>query len=246
VYAVSFVYMHAGTPFLKKGDAKMTLPKMDVPIDVVEWELFVPEQFKVDRFDGNLIDAGLVSSFAVTGAAASPVVMTPQSGQIAGVVVDPTGAVLPGVRVTVVSRGYRQVVTTDDNGTYIASNVPSGKVTLTAELQGFMNAQKTMQFDQTGRRVDTTMTLSGVSEMVTVEAETPVVNTAASLSSAEAQKQKKDENEAPSLNVQNLQRRVSGVLPVRIDVPRAGTSHQFVKPLVIDEEAQVTFRYRRR
>jgi hypothetical protein len=36
------------------------------------------------------------------------------------------------------------------------------------------------------------------------------------------------------------------VLPVRIDVPRAGTSHRFLKPLVIDEETVVSFRYKRR
>jgi hypothetical protein len=48
------------------------------------------------------------------------------------------------------------------------------------------------------------------------------------------------------MNVQNLQRKAAGVLPVRIDVPRAGTSHRFVKPLVIDEETVVSFRYRRR
>jgi hypothetical protein len=52
--------------------------------------------------------------------------------------------------------------------------------------------------------------------------------------------------QAPSQNVINLQRRASGVLPVRVDVPRAGTSHQFVKPLVIDEEATITLRYSRR
>jgi len=51
---------------------------------------------------------------------------------------------------------------------------------------------------------------------------------------------------APSANVQLLQRRAAGVLPVRIDVPRAGTSHRFVKPLVVDEETVVTFRYKQR
>jgi hypothetical protein len=50
----------------------------------------------------------------------------------------------------------------------------------------------------------------------------------------------------PSLNVQSLQRRAAGVLPVRIDVPRAGTSHRFLKPLVVDEETVVQFRYKRR
>ena len=56
----------------------------------------------------------------------------------------------------------------------------------------------------------------------------------------------RDAQSAPSANVQSLQRRAAGVLPIRIDVPRAGTSHRFVKPLVIDEETIVTFRYRTR
>ena len=46
---------------------------------------------------------------------------------------------------------------------------------------------------------------------------------------------------APSQNVINLQRRTAGVLPIRVDVPRAGTSHQFVKPLLVDQEAGKTF-----
>jgi hypothetical protein len=49
-----------------------------------------------------------------------------------------------------------------------------------------------------------------------------------------------------SLNVMNLQKRVAGVLPVAIDVPRAGTSFSFVRPLVLDEETNVTFSYRSR
>jgi hypothetical protein len=47
-------------------------------------------------------------------------------------------------------------------------------------------------------------------------------------------------------SVLNLQRRVAGVLPVRIDVPRAGMLHRFVRPLVIDEETTVSFEYKRR
>ena len=39
---VSFVYLHAGTPFARKGDMQMTLPKMDMPVGIVEWEVFVP------------------------------------------------------------------------------------------------------------------------------------------------------------------------------------------------------------
>ena len=52
--------------------------------------------------------------------------------------------------------------------------------------------------------------------------------------------------QAPSSNVANLQRRVAGVLPVRVAVPRAGASFHFLRPLVIDEEPIVRFRYRTR
>jgi hypothetical protein len=53
-------------------------------------------------------------------------------------------------------------------------------------------------------------------------------------------------NQNASVNVMNLQRRVAGVLPVAIDVPRAGTSFSFVRPLVLDEETKVTFSYKSR
>jgi hypothetical protein len=49
---------------------------------------------------------------------------------------------------------------------------------------------------------------------------------------------------AASTNVTNLQQRVSGVLPVRVDVPRAGNSYHFVRPLVLDEETKVSFTYK--
>jgi hypothetical protein len=52
--------------------------------------------------------------------------------------------------------------------------------------------------------------------------------------------------QAPSQNVTNLQRRVSGVLPVGVDVPRTGTSHRFMRPLVLDEETTLSFRYKTR
>ena len=47
-----------------------------------------------------------------------------------------------------------------------------------------------------------------------------------------------------SANVLNLQQRVAGVLPIRIDIPRAGHSFRFVRPLVVDELTKVTFTYK--
>jgi len=39
--------MHSGAPFAKKGGSDLSLPKMDVPINLLLWEVFLPEQYKV-------------------------------------------------------------------------------------------------------------------------------------------------------------------------------------------------------
>jgi hypothetical protein len=74
---------------------------------------------------------------------------------------------------------------------------------------------------------------------VTVTAKSPALDRAKSREEQKAA-------EAPSQNVINLQKRAAGVLPVRVDVPRAGVSHQFVKPLVVDQETVVNLKYKRR
>jgi hypothetical protein len=85
--------------------------------------------------------------------------------------------------------------------------------------------------------IDTRKAESGV----TIRTDEPL-NTAQSSAQAKA----RQADTTPSVNVQNLQRRAAGVLPVRMEVPRAGTSHRFLKPLVIDEATVVSFRYKRR
>ena len=84
----------------------------------------------------------------------------------------------------------------------------------------------------------TVVTVASVAETITVSAE----STDLRAKTRETQKAP----EPPSQNVVNLQRRAAGVLPVRIDVPRAGASHQFVKVLVVDQETVLSLRYKRR
>jgi hypothetical protein len=269
LYAVSFAYLHAGTPFLKKGDMQLKLPPMDIPVNVVEWELFVPDRIRADRFDGNAIGVGLVGLAAVgvpaaysnvegvnVGAGGGQVrqelnsLDSARPGQIAGRVLDTSGAPLPGVMVTVENGGRKQQVYTATDGSYVASNIAPGDVTVSGELQGFKNAKKSVP--QTGAQVDLTLEVGSVSESVTVNAQSPAINTMSTITmynnsgqNSDARRAKVNENQAPSVNVVNLQRRAAGVLPIRIDVPRAGSSHRFVRPLVIDEETVVTFRYKR-
>ena len=107
-------------------------------------------------------------------------------------------------------------------------------------------------FDQRPRQADLTLKVGAVQETVTGTAEAPLINTRSS-ESGQATRDNVSKTrdsvqrvDVPSANVQSLQRRAAGVLPIRIEVPRAGTSHRFVKPLVIDEETVVSFRYRRR
>jgi len=58
-YTVSFVFIHSGSPFAKKGDSDLSLPKMDIPISILEWEVFLPEQYKVKDFGGDALSASL-------------------------------------------------------------------------------------------------------------------------------------------------------------------------------------------
>ena len=255
-YSVSFVYLHAGTPFAKKGDMQMVLPRMDVPVNVLEWELFIPDRYRVDRFDGNMLAAGLFEQTTTIAKGSPPLPMTATTGQIVGRVVDPTGAVIPGATVTVVGGGQRQQVVTDASGTYALSGLPSGPLVVESQMSGFTTVRRSLVFDQRPRQLDMTMRVGALNETVTVTADAPVIDTSTSQRTytrktengeqAPTEAKARQTQSTPSINVQNLQRRASGVLPVRMDVPRAGTSHRFMKPLVIDEATVVSFRYKRR
>jgi hypothetical protein len=187
-YTVAFVYLHEGTPFAKKGDMQMTLPKMDVPVSVVEWELFVPDRYRVDRFSGSVIAAALIEPFNAVG----------QTAQVEEQVSVVSGAARTGSGAGVAGKPEAEIVATTP-----VSPPPAAP-----------NQNSRDEFLQRYR--DQRAAQESLNTMV------------------------------PSVNVQSLQRRAAGVLPVRIDVPRAGSSHRFVKTLVVDEETVVGFRYRRR
>ncbi len=154
---------------------------------------------------------------------------------LTGRVVDDSGAVLPGVTIEVATMAGLRTVVTDGNGAFCVSDVIPGRVTVTATLAGFSSAQSSFNADERPRRLEIAMPVSSnMTETVTVTAESPRVDVQTVAAAP------------PSQNVVDLQRRATGVLPVRIDVPRAGTSHQFVKPLVVDQETVVRLRYKRR
>jgi hypothetical protein len=259
-YEVSFVYLHAGTPFARKGDIEMMLPKMDMPVGIVEWELFAPEGYSLRAVGGNAIDvrtlpasmpmAATYIGFGVAGGSPGGVaggIAAAQSGssvrislmsgglpgQVRGRVVDQANAILPGVTIELVSPTATITAVTDGNGTFALANVSPGQLTIRATLPGFATTQGSFEFDQRPRQVDIEMRIGALAETVAVATQTARENTKAVPA-------------PPPSNVVDLQRRAAGVLPVRIDVPRAGTSYMFVKPLVVDQETVVKLRYKRK
>ena len=154
---------------------------------------------------------------------------------------------------TVEGTGGSQSVLTDLNGMFAFSDVPSGPVQVTAQIAGFNAARQALVFDQRAREVRFTMHVGTAAESVAVTADASPTDRdrTATMTDLEAlrarpKQQSQEAANQPSANVQSLQRRAAGVLPVKMEVPRAGTSHRFVKPLVIDEEVAVSFRYRQR
>jgi hypothetical protein len=259
-YTVSFVFMHSGAPFAKKGGAELSLPNMDIPISLLQWEVFLPEQYKVKDFGGDVISANLVPPAFREGAGVVTYnyeegdrvsnvnfgAMLP--GQLGGIITDPSGAVISNVRVTVThpETGFSSSTVTDQAGRWVVSNVPSGRSKIRADAPGFKTMIQDVAYDAgTPATYSFSLGVGTTSEMVEVSAQAvgvPINGRNAS----ELSQLKNAPPQAASVNVMNLQRRVAGVLPVAIDVPHAGTSFSFVRPLVLNEETKVTFSYKSR
>ncbi len=101
---------------------------------------------------------------------------------LSGVVTDGTGAVLPGVTVTLrnVDTGFNRSTVTDAAGRYAFNAVdPTGKWTLTAELQGFATQRREGLVFQANTKpeINFQLAVGGVQESVTVQASAPLVRT---------------------------------------------------------------------
>lgn len=297
-YEVSFVFMDSGAPLAKKGGSELALPSMDVPISLMEWELFLPEQYKVKDFGGDaiasyllpapVVEAGDTVATGLLGISRMPSGgpenqgldnlaqfapgVTPAQflpGQIGGVVVDPQGAVIPGAQVTVTSldRGYTRSAMTDSSGHWVVSNFPTGKIKILVSAKYFKTAVQTnIAYDASQpSHHDFRLSVGEASTTVEVTADAPLIETtqaqvtntfsgnATTTYAGVSENGRKDRDEkkaeqraqnTPSANVFDLQKRVAGVLPVRVDVPRAGNSYRFARALVLDEETKVTFNYK--
>jgi Carboxypeptidase regulatory-like domain len=103
------------------------------------------------------------------------------TGRIAGTVSDPSGAVIPGVQVTVTNMANQasRKTTTDHDGYYQVLSLPIGNYTVAAEHEGFRSViigQTKLAINQ-ALRVDIRMSVGATNQTVQVGAETAPVET---------------------------------------------------------------------
>jgi hypothetical protein len=315
LYEVSFVFLHSGAPFAKKGGSDLSLPAMDVPISVLQWEVFLPDQYKVKDFGGDTIAVNLLpepmienSEMQVAGVLNGGESYTILRGSIGGAVLDPQGSAVAGAHVTVTNteRGITKTATTDSAGRWLVSGMPSGRVTIETSAPGFKTAIINGAHNEAkAGRVDMRLSIASTDSTLEITAAAPLIETtqaqisstfsgttlstfagvqenqgldnlavfvpgAASLNGGAGfnsnglrgrnndqeidgqsnndgrgkQRRVAPQQTEASANAVNLQKKVAGVLPVRVDVPRAGTSYRFARALVLDEETKVTFNYK--
>jgi len=262
-YTVSFVYLTLGARFAKGGAYELGLPKLDIPISLLNWEVYLPDRLEVRQFGGNALAEAVmpprardliasdddeynertVDAWTSTGVDIGKLA----AGQIGGIVVDASGAVIAGANITVTNKatGLSLASKTDSEGRWVLSTVQAGPVEVKVQSTGFLDSVQELSYDA-GRaaRLGTTLQVAAATETITVTAKPGRLEKEADRIESQVRKDQQAQLNAPSQNVTNLQKRVSGILPVRVDVPRGGKSYRFVRPLVMGEETKVTFQYK--
>src|SRR5262249_53325727 len=97
-----------------------------------------------------------------------------QQATIVGTVTDPTGSVVPSVKITItnIDTGLTRTILTNESGQYVVPDVHIGHYTIKAEAAGFKTAEQKDVVLQVGdrTRLDFQLQLGGASETITVEA----------------------------------------------------------------------------
>ena len=262
-YTVSFVYLKEGARFAKNGSYDMGLPKLDLPVNVLTWEVALPERLEVKQFGGNAIAAELLpaaaaNNFLMDGvddvdAAARNWTESDLSalgpGQIGGIIVDPSGAVVAGAQVTVTNTQTGTTLTSSSGGDghWVVSGMQPGPVKVNISAPGFVISQQDFELSAAKpARMGTTLDVGGVQATVTIQSNNADLAVENRRIEEMAKKTQAAQLNNMSQNVFSLQRRVAGLLPVAVDVPRSGKSYRFVRPLVLEEETRITFQYKSR
>jgi hypothetical protein len=116
--------------------------------------------------------------------APQPVGAQAVSGTILGTVKDTQGAAIAKAKMTLTHTATRTVrtVTTDAKGEYVAPSLPTGTYTISGEVEGFKTVSLSnvhLGVDQK-LRMDLTLEVGGIAEVVEIAATTPLLQTSSS------------------------------------------------------------------
>jgi hypothetical protein len=138
-------------------------------------------------------------------------------GNLGGVVKDNSGAVLPGVTVTItnMSTGASRALITAAEGSYRAVNLQPAPYEVTAELQGFGVAKRAVTLAVgTDLVIDFTLNVQSLNESVTVTGSAPLVETTKSQPSAVVDAQQVSELPVLSRGFLVLAQLMPGAAPI--------------------------------
>lgn len=125
-----------------------------------------------------------VAALLCTPVAETPLAAQQETATVIGTITDAQNAALPGATVTArnTDTGFTRTGLTDAEGRYRIAAIPPGAYELSAELQGFGRAVRTGVRLTVGAEavINFDLAVAGVSELVTVTANTPVVETTTS------------------------------------------------------------------
>ena len=262
-YTVSFVYLSEGPRFARTGSYDMGLPKLDIPVNLLTWEVSLPDRLEVKQFGGNafaaeLFPAAAANNFAMDGVENNNFdanfwnysdLSTLEAGQIGGIIVDPAGSIIAGAQITVsnTQTGASQTTTSNGDGNWVITGMQPGPMKVVISQPGFKNMQYDLELQASKpARMGTTMEVASVSETVQITGGAATLDTDGRRIQEMVRKKQTENLYKLSDNVTNLQRRVAGILPVPVEVPRSGRSYRFVRPLVMEEETRITFQYKSR
>jgi outer membrane receptor protein involved in Fe transport len=99
---------------------------------------------------------------------------------LTGIVRDPSDAVIPQAQVTVtnIANGVVAKTTTNTEGTYLVMNLLPGEYLVQAEMTGFQRFEQTVSLEIGARsRLDISLPVGAIGEMVTVSGVTPLLST---------------------------------------------------------------------
>jgi hypothetical protein len=122
-----------------------------------------------------------VGTFIIMVLLSSVLLSQGSSGRILGSVTDQSGAVIPGVSVTIrdIDRGTSRTLTTDEAGVYNAPNLLPGNYSIRVELAGFATVERQNVRLEVAQdiRIDVSLKPGQQTELVQVQAESPLVET---------------------------------------------------------------------